>query len=63
MTNKKTDVLKDGDHCQVIGGTHKGKSGTVKDIHLSKTGHITITVEQINGARFKTLGKNVSVIS
>ncbi len=54
--------LKDGDQCKVIDGTHKGKSGTVRDINTSKTGHITITVEQENGVRFKTLGKNVVVI-
>ena len=53
--------LKDGDHCKVIGGTHAGKSGIVRDINLSKTGHITITVVQQNGVRFKTLGKNVIV--
>ncbi len=35
---------KDGDQCSVVGGTHKGKSGTVRDINTSKTGHITITV-------------------
>ena len=58
----KTSVtLKDGDLCKVVGGVHAGKSGTVRDIHTSKTGHITITVEQKNGARFKTLGKNVVV--
>ena len=53
--------LKDGDQCKVIAGTHAGKSGTIRDINLSKTGHITITVEQKNGVRFKTLGKNVVV--
>ncbi|MCX2452560.1 KOW motif-containing protein [Pedobacter sp. PLR] len=53
--------LKDGDQCLVVGGTHKGKSGKVRDINTSKTGHITITVEQENGVRFKTLGKNVIV--
>jgi ribosomal protein S4E len=55
--------LKDGDECNVIAGTHAGKSGTVRDINTSKTGHITITVVQKNGIRFKTLGKNVVVIS
>lgn len=55
--------LKDGDQCKVVGGTHKGKSGTVGDINLSKTGHITITVTQENGVRFKTLGKNVVVLT
>lgn len=60
----KTETqLKDGDQCKVIGGTHIGKSGTVRDIHTSKTGHITITVEQKNGVRFKTLGKNVAVVT
>lgn len=53
--------LKDGDFCKVIGGTHKGKSGFVQDINTSKTGHITITVLQKNGVRFKTLGKNVVI--
>jgi len=57
----KTVPLKNGDQCEVNGGTHAGKSGTVRDIHTSKTGHITITVEQKNGVRFKTLGKNVIV--
>jgi len=63
MTKKTEGNLKDGDPCKVIGGTHIGKSGTVRDIHTSKTGHITITVEQKNGARFKTLGKNVIILS
>lgn len=62
MNNKPT-ALKHGDQCKVIGGTHKGKSGTVRDINLSKTGHITITVVQHNGERFKTLGKNVEVLA
>ena len=51
----------DGAHCNVIGGTHKGKSGTVRDIRTSKTGHVTITVVQKSGERFKTLAKNVQV--
>ena len=55
------EKLKNGDHCTVVGGTHKGKSGIVQDINTSKTGHITITVLQNNGVRFKTLGKNVVV--
>jgi ribosomal protein S4E len=53
--------IKDGAKCKVIGGSHKGKSGTVKDINTSKTGHVTITVVQANGERFKTLAKNVAV--
>ncbi|MGV3613288.1 MAG: KOW motif-containing protein [Fluviicola sp.] len=54
-------TLKDGDFCLVIAGTHKGKSGTVRDLNISKTGHLTITVVPENGVRFKTLGKNVQV--
>jgi ribosomal protein S4E len=61
MKSKTTGELKDGDQCRVVGGTHTGKSGTVRDIHTSKTGHVTITVVQQNGIRFKTLGKNVLV--
>lgn len=53
---------KDGDYCKVVGGTHKGKSGTVRDINTSKMGHVTITVVQKDGERFKTLAKNVAVL-
>lgn len=64
-TNKsqpKLPKLKDGDICRVIGGTHAGKSGIIRDINISKTGHLTITVVQKNGERFKTLGKNVELL-
>jgi ribosomal protein S4E len=61
MNTNTSGKLKDGDHCKVVGGTHAGKSGIVRDVHTSKTGHVTITVEQKNGIRFKTLGKNVIV--
>jgi ribosomal protein S4E len=61
MQKKSTGKLRDGDLCKVIGGTHAGKSRIVRDVHTSKTGHITITVEQTNGERFKTLAKNVVV--
>ncbi len=62
MKTNISQKLKDGDKCKVIGGTHEGKSGIVRDINTSKTGHITITVVQDNGVRFKTLGKNVTVL-
>ena len=62
MADKKNATLKNGDNCKVIGGTHAGKSGTVEDLNVSKTGHITITVRQADGVRFKTLGKNVMTI-
>lgn len=41
---------------------HKGKSGIVHDLNVGKTGHLTITVVQKNGERFKTLAKNVRVM-
>lgn len=63
MSTKANLKLRDGDLCTVIAGTHSGKSGKVTDINTSKTGHITITVVQKNGDRFKTLGKNVVVES
>jgi ribosomal protein S4E len=59
-TNSPTPAkVKDGDLCQVVGGTHKGKSGTARDINTSKTGQITLTIVQSSGERFQTLAKNV----
>lgn len=55
--------LKDGAKCNVINGTHKGKSGTVSDINTSKTGQITMTVTQQDGVRFKTLARNVKIVN
>ena len=49
MTTKSPDELNDGDQCVVVGGVHAGKSGIARDINTSKTGHITITVEQKDG--------------
>lgn len=63
MKPESPGVLRDGARCKVIAGTHAGKSGTVTDIKTSKTGHVTITVVQANGERFKTLGRNVEVQS
>jgi ribosomal protein S4E len=63
MEPEKIDNLKDGATCKVVAGTHKGKTGIVRDINTSKTGHITITVVQANGDRFKTLGRNVLIES
>ncbi len=60
MHSEKLDI-KNGDTCKVTSGTHKGKYGIISDINTSKTGHITITVTQNNGVRFKTLGRNVEV--
>ena len=61
MTSLVSGPIQDGDLCVVTGGTHRGKSGTVRDINTSKTGHITITVVQVDGVRFKTLARNVVV--
>lgn len=61
MKAKPPGTLRDGAKCKVTGGVHAGKSGTVTDIKTSKTGHVTITVVQSNGERFKTLAKNVDV--
>jgi len=55
MKAKPPGKLQDGARCKVTGGVHAGKSGTVRDIKTSKTGHVTITVVQPNGERFKTL--------
>ncbi len=54
--------LKDGARGKVIGGVHIAKTGLVTDISTSKTGHVTITVVQRDGDRFKTLAKNVAVL-
>jgi ribosomal protein S4E len=58
-SNPSRNVV-NGDHCVVVSGTHSGKSGVVRDLNTSATGHVTITVEQADGARFKTLARNVS---
>ena len=52
-------TVRNGDACEVIAGTHKGRRGTVEDWKLSKTGHATITVRGASGERFKTLARNV----
>lgn len=46
---------------KVIAGTRAGKSGTMRDLHTSKTGAITITVVQADGVGFKTLANDGSV--
>jgi ribosomal protein S4E len=55
-------TVKNGDHCTVVAGTHKGKSGTVEDWKLSKSGQASITVRQADGVRFKTLARNVRAV-
>ncbi len=61
MEKISSPQLKDGDQCEVVKGTHAGKSGTVRDIKTSKTGEVTITVVQADGERFKTLARNVVI--
>ena len=58
-----TGPLRDGARCKVVGGIHEGKTGTVHDIKTGKTGHISITVKQSNGTKFKTLAKNVVILT
>lgn len=62
MTSQLPEKLKDGDRCRVVGGTHAGKSGAITDIKTCKTGHVTLTVVQEDGVRFKTLARNVVVL-
>ena len=62
MKERPSGKLIDGAQCKVIGGVHAGKFGSVTDIKTGKTGHISITVMQPNGVRFKTLAKNVVVV-
>ena len=57
----KSSKLKDGAQCNVVKGTHAGKSGVVRDIKTGKTGFVSITVVPKSGVRFKTLAKNVVV--
>lgn len=56
-----SNEVSNGDHIRVVGGTHAGRSGTVEDRKTSKTGHVTITVREESGQRFKTLARNVVV--
>lgn len=49
MPINKTPQWKDGDRCTVVVGTHEGMSGTARDLKVSKTGHLTITVVQAMG--------------
>lgn len=61
MKKEAAPQIQAGVQCIVIGGVHAGKAGEVQDVHTSKTGHVTITVVQANGDRFKTLARNVEV--
>lgn len=56
-------AVQNGDVCTVTRGVHAGKSGVVEDHNVSKTGHVTLTVRQADGGRFKTLARNVAVRS
>lgn len=61
MKTKPSGKLIDGAQCNVVGGVHAGKAGTVRDIKTGKTGFVSITVVRADGERFKTLAKNVVV--
>jgi ribosomal protein S4E len=62
MKAKPFGKVVDGARCKVVGGVHAGKRGIVRDVKLGKTGHVSITVVQSNGVRFKTLAGNVMVV-
>ena len=51
--------VKDGDMVLIVAGTHKGKTGSIEDSNVSKTGASTVTVREPDGNRFKTLAKNL----
>ena len=59
--SKQTPEVNNGDRCTVAVGRHAGKSGVVEDRNISKAGHVTISVRQDDGVRFKTLAKSVVV--
>jgi ribosomal protein S4E len=61
MEAGETGNVVDGAKCVVMGGTHVGKSGVVRDIKTGKSGYVSITVVQPDGVRFKTLARNVRV--
>ena len=61
MSADDANGVGNGDRCSVVRGTHAGKAGIVEDRNISKTGHVTITVRQADGVRFKTLARNVRV--
>ena len=51
--------IANGDACEVVAGTHKGRRGTAEDLNTSKSGAVTITVREADGSRFKTLARSV----
>jgi ribosomal protein S4E len=61
MNEKRACKVIDGARCKVVGGVHAGKTGTVGDVKTGKTGHVSVTVVQSDGVKFKTLVKNVVV--
>lgn len=63
MNGPKKGALVEGAPVRVIGGTHAGKAGTVHDIKTGMTGHVSVTVRQANGVRFKTLARHVTPVT
>ena len=61
MKSAVENDVQEGAFCTVTSGTHADKSGAVRDVNTSKTGHVTISVVQSDGSRFKTLAPNVVV--
>jgi ribosomal protein S4E len=61
MRDNPPGKIEDGVFCNVIGGVHAGKSGTIGDVKTGKTGFVSVTVTPRRGDKFKTLSKNVIV--
>ena len=62
MTGASGGDVRNGAFCRVVAGTHAGKSGTVEDRKVSRTGAVTITVRLADDDRIKTLAKNVVAV-
>jgi ribosomal protein L24 len=45
MASTEKLKLKDGDFCKVVGGTHKGKSGTVQDMNTRCAGFVILRLK------------------
>jgi len=62
MIEKAPGKLVAGAKCKVVGVTHAGKAGDVREINTSKNGHVTIMVVQKNEERCKTLATSASIL-
>lgn len=58
-SNPSANIVK-GDQCVIMRGKFTGKSGVVRHRETGVSGDVSITVEQLDGAQFKTLARNAS---